>query len=110
MFPSPRDAVDYIMETFPIVKRKDIARTQIKDDEGEITTEGTYITKDTILQIYDEMATAIQTGSPYQTKLNPPPGPPTDPENNFTPIADWDQSNWPAHIHSPRAEQHERDN
>lgn len=87
MFPTPRDAVDYIMETFPIVKRKDIKRTEIKNEEGEVTTEGTYITKDTILAIYDEMATAIETGEPYQTRLAPPPppGPPTDEDNNFIP-------------------------
>ena len=29
MFPTPRDAVDYIMKTFPIVKLKDITRTEI---------------------------------------------------------------------------------
>jgi len=44
------------METFPIVKRKDIARTEVKDNSGEVTQEGRYITKDTILEIYDEMA------------------------------------------------------
>jgi hypothetical protein len=38
------DDVDYIMETFPIVKRKDIA------------THGTYRTKEAILSIYEEMA------------------------------------------------------
>ena len=38
MFPAPRDAVDYIMETFPIVKRKDIARTEVKDDKGKNVT------------------------------------------------------------------------
>ncbi len=54
-----RDDVDYIMETFPIVKRKDIARTEVKDNSGEVTQEGRYITKDTILEIYDEMAECI---------------------------------------------------
>src|SRR5690606_30970080 len=39
-----RDDVDYIMETFPIVKRKDEA------------AHGAYRTKDTILSMYDEMA------------------------------------------------------
>jgi hypothetical protein len=103
MFPTPRDAVDYIMETFPIVKRKDIARTQIKNDSGEVTTPGTYITKDTILAVYDEMQTAIYTGTPYQTHLNPQPGPPTDEEGNFIPSSNWDESNWPGHIHVPKA-------
>jgi N-6 DNA Methylase len=58
----PRDDVDYIMETFPIVKRKDIAAN------------GTYRTKDKILEIYDQMTAATSAGTPYQTQLMPPPG------------------------------------
>ena len=57
-----RDDVDYIMETFPIVKRKDVQLY------------GTFRTKDLILQIYDAMAEATRTGNPYQTILDPPPG------------------------------------
>jgi hypothetical protein len=60
-FPTPRDAVDYIMDTFPIVKRKDEAKY------------GEYRTKRTILEIYDAMQNAIATGQPYQTRLDPPP-------------------------------------
>lgn len=104
MFPTPREAVDYIMETFPIVKRKDIKRTEVKYDSGEVTQEGSFITKDTILEIYDEMAESIRTGQPYQTRLDPPPGPPTDAEGNFIPMAQWDPNNWPSHIHPPRKE------
>ncbi|WP_202978831.1 Eco57I restriction-modification methylase domain-containing protein [Halomicronema hongdechloris] len=59
-----RDDVDYIMETFPIVKRKDEK------------AHGHYRTKDTILQIYDAMATAIASGQPYPTLLDPPPADP----------------------------------
>jgi hypothetical protein len=59
-----RDEVDYIMETFPIVKRKDIA------------AHGNYRTKETILEIYDAMAEATQTGVPYRTRLDPPPADP----------------------------------
>jgi hypothetical protein len=59
--PTPRHAVEHIMETFPIVKKKDVE------------AHGTYRTKDTILSIYDEMAEAIRTGDPYQTRLDPPP-------------------------------------
>ena len=103
MFPTPREAADYIMETFPIVKRKDIKRTQIKNESNEVTTEGTYITKDTSLEIYDEMATAIETGQPYETCLDPPPGPPTDAEGNFIPVAEWNIVNWPNHIHPGRS-------
>ena len=39
-----KEEMDYILETFPIVKRKDIARY------------GSYRTKETILQLYDEFA------------------------------------------------------
>jgi len=57
-----RDELDYIMGTFPIVKRKDIA------------AHGTYRTRDKILEIYDAMATAKSTGMEYQTALAPRPG------------------------------------
>jgi methylase of polypeptide subunit release factors len=60
-FPTPRHAVNYIMDTFPIVKRKDEAKY------------GEYRTKRTILEIYDAMQNAITTGQPYQTRLDPPP-------------------------------------
>ncbi len=56
-----RDDVNYIMETFPIIKRRDEA------------THGEYRTKRVILEIYDEMAEAIRTGQPYRTRLDPPP-------------------------------------
>jgi hypothetical protein len=56
-----RDDVDYIMETFPIVKRKDEA------------AHGEYRTKRVILEIYDHMAHAAETGQPYQTPMDPPP-------------------------------------
>ena len=59
-----RDDVDYIMETFPIVKRKDEA------------AHGEYRTKRVILEIYDEMALAMQGGPAYQTRLDPPPADP----------------------------------
>lgn len=75
-----RDDVDYIMETFPIVKRKDEA------------SYGTYRTKDTILSMYDQMAAlpimhvpapkdesaiyAVPDISQWVTWLNPPPADP----------------------------------
>jgi len=34
---------------------------------------GTYRTTDTVLDIYDALAAATQSGQPYQTRLNPPP-------------------------------------
>lgn len=72
-----RDDVDYIMETFPIVKRKDEA------------THDEYLTKRIILEMYDQMAAlptmhvpapkdesatyAVPDVSQWQTWLNPPP-------------------------------------
>ena len=64
-FPTPRDAVSYIMDTFPIVKRKDEAKFN-----------GDYRTKRTILEIYDAFAVCMQTGMAYQTRLDPPPSDP----------------------------------
>jgi len=59
-----RADVDYIMETFPIVRR---------NDEKQY---GAYRTKELILDIYDRMAKAMQGGEPYQTILDPPPADP----------------------------------
>lgn len=53
-----RDDVDYIMETFPIVKRKDIAAHR------------EFRTKRMILDIYDQMAEAIRTGTPCESPFN----------------------------------------
>ncbi len=49
-----RDDVDYIMETFPIVKRKDEAKW------------GEYRTKRVILEMYDAMTQAMRSGASYQ--------------------------------------------
>ena len=64
-----RDDLDYIMETFPIVKRKDVERY------------GTYRTKERILEIYDRMAevgvsqdTPLVDGENFVSELTPPPG------------------------------------
>ena len=59
-----RADVDYILDTFPIVKRKDEAQ------------HGEYRTKRVILEIYDEMEQAKRTSRAYQTRLDPPPGDP----------------------------------
>ena len=65
-FPSPRDAVAYIMDTFPIVKRKD------EEKWGE------YRTKRVILEIYDAMAEAdphrrLLSDSPCRLRPRMPP-------------------------------------
>ncbi|MET7863698.1 Eco57I restriction-modification methylase domain-containing protein [Micromonospora taraxaci] len=64
-----RDDVDYVLETFPIVKRKDEAKY------------GTYRTKHLILAEYDRMAAAginltnpVVDGGNFTSTLNPPPG------------------------------------
>lgn len=51
-----RDDVDYVMETFPIVKR---------DDERRF---GEFRTKRVILEIYDEIVLADLTGNAYPTR------------------------------------------
>jgi hypothetical protein len=56
-----RDDVDYIMETFPIVRRKDEA------------AHGDYRTRRVILEMYDEMANGLDH---YVTRLDPPPADP----------------------------------
>jgi hypothetical protein len=54
------DSLDYVMETFPIVKRKDLQRFS------------RYRTKEVILEIYDRMQTAVITGRSYESPLDPP--------------------------------------
>jgi hypothetical protein len=61
-FATPRDAVAYIMDTFPIVRRKDEERYR-----------GDYRTKRVILEIYDAMQEAVCSSQPYRTRLDPPP-------------------------------------
>lgn len=56
----PHDDVDYVMDTFRAFKNNDPERF--------------VRTKQAILDIYDDMAKAIETGEPYQTRLDPPPG------------------------------------
>ncbi|MBX6721935.1 MAG: hypothetical protein IRY92_01655 [Dactylosporangium sp.] len=57
-----RNDVEYIMDTFKVVRQKD------EQAHGE------YRTKRLILERYDAMADAIRTGRPYQTPLDPLPG------------------------------------
>ena len=64
-FPTTRHAVDHILDTFPIVKRKDAEKY-----------DGDYRTKRVILEIYDAMQEAMRSGVPYQTRLHPPPADP----------------------------------
>lgn len=58
-----RADAEYVMDTFPVVKRED-----------EAVHGGAYRTKDLILDIYDRMEEARVTGDEYRTVLDPPPG------------------------------------
>ena len=60
-----REDADYILETFPIVR---------KNDEK---AHGEYRTKRLILEAYDAMAAAARIGAAYSTRLSPPPADPT---------------------------------
>lgn len=84
-----REDAAYILDTFPIVKRKDEEKY------------GTYRTKDTILEIYDELQAAMDSKQSYQTRLDPPPGPPIDKDGKFVRYEDI-ATNPPPHIHLPR--------
>lgn len=59
-----RDDVDYILDTFPIVKRRDEAAF------------GEYRTKQLILERFDAMAEAEAADREYETILDPPPADP----------------------------------
>ena len=58
------DDVEFIMDSFSIARR------------GDEKAHGEFRTKRVILEMYDEMAEAIRTGHPYQTRLDPPPADP----------------------------------
>ena len=88
-FPTPRHAVEHILESFSIVKRKDI------------DTYGEFRTKRVILEIYDAMQNAMVTGKPYQSPLDPPAGPPEDPLPEWKPGKPQPEG-WLSHIHPPK--------
>jgi hypothetical protein len=58
------DDVDYVMDTFPIVRDRDVK------------AHGEYRTKRMILKIYDELARSKETAQPYETRLDPGPADP----------------------------------
>jgi hypothetical protein len=59
-----REDTDYVLETFPVLKKRDTDR------------HGEYRTKRVVLEIYDALAEATRSGRPYQTRLEPPPADP----------------------------------
>ena len=88
-FDLTRGEVEYILDTFP---------TQQRYQEQKY---GEFRSRRLILEIYDAMAESMRSGRPYQTLLDPPPGPPADC------LPDWPPNqprpaNWPPHIHPPR--------
>ncbi len=56
-YATPRDAIDYIMDSFSITKSR------------EIELHGQYRTKNQILEIYDLMIEAMRAGNPYKSKI-----------------------------------------
>ena len=80
--------MEYIMETFPIVRRKDEGKYDsfysgipfVKECCERYTNPTTkekgtkYATKAVIMEIYDRMKEAMKTEIPYQTVLSPAPG------------------------------------
>ena len=67
-----REDVDYVMETFPIVRK------------NEEKAHGEYRTKRVVLETYDALAKAAQTGKPYRTPLDPLPASPGASHGAFT--------------------------
>ena len=63
-FPTPRAAVEYVLETFPIVKSNDMRRY------------AEYRTKRVILDVYDALQEARASGRQYRTRIDPLPGDP----------------------------------
>jgi hypothetical protein len=61
-FLTPRDAVAFILDQFPITRQNDQK------------AHGRYRTKDRILELYDAMLVAQRTNTRFQTTLDPPPG------------------------------------
>ncbi|MBD8552564.1 Eco57I restriction-modification methylase domain-containing protein [Sphingomonas sp. CFBP 8764] len=65
-FETPRQAVEYILSSFPTLNRKD-----------EIRFDGDQRTRRTVLEIYDELTLAISAKQRYQTRLSPAPADPS---------------------------------
>lgn len=90
-----RDDVDYIMETFPIVRKRDLKK------------HGSFRTKHQILDIYDTMQRAADSGEPYQTLLDPPPADSrvTHPSRAISEMASLPDGAWERPMADPEAEQ-----
>ncbi|MGP5652473.1 MULTISPECIES: Eco57I restriction-modification methylase domain-containing protein [Glutamicibacter] len=62
MYGMSRENVDYVLETFPILRRQDEAKY------------GEFRTKRLVLEAFDLMQRAVETGVPYDSPLLPSPG------------------------------------
>jgi hypothetical protein len=57
-----RDEVEHVMESFPVVKKNDLAEF------------GEYRTKRLILESYDAMQEVTRSGVPFESAISPPAG------------------------------------
>lgn len=84
-FATPRMAVEHVMDSFPIVSRR---------DEQQY---GSFRTKEQILAVYDAMQQALQQGTTYVSPLLPPTGPPQQSDGRMVSYAELRER--PRHIH-----------
>ncbi|MCQ3806790.1 MAG: SAM-dependent methyltransferase [Acidimicrobiia bacterium] len=78
-----RDEVDYILDSFPIVRR---------DDENQF---GEYRTKRLILENYDRITESNANGEPFEAALDPPPADPSL-RHDLSTRPDWAELYFPA--------------
>ncbi|HBE03128.1 MAG: hypothetical protein A2096_11790 [Spirochaetes bacterium GWF1_41_5] len=69
-----RDELSYILDPVDIYGNDFPGETFRVLKEKEIAIYSEYRTKKVILEIYDEMKKATESGTEYKTRLNPPPG------------------------------------
>ncbi|MBP5622457.1 MAG: hypothetical protein J6X44_10620, partial [Thermoguttaceae bacterium] len=78
-FPTPLDALDHVMGTFPIVKRKELAdelKTSVAKEALEargLEPGDRYPTHAVVRAMYEEMVDAIREGKEWRTWLDPAP-------------------------------------
>ena len=68
-FPTPRHAVDYIMDTFLLVRKKDIKASTELDASGNVIKKGSYRTKKRVLDLYDQMLLTRRMGREWKSPL-----------------------------------------
>lgn len=88
MYGLNRSQAEWLINTFTVLRKYE------ERDFGEFRT------RRLVLDIYDAMQEAMDTSQPYQTHIDPLPGPPQDVNGNFVSYADI-VANPPPHIHPP---------